>query len=331
MDGQSLYDSFGRRIDYIRVSLTDRCNFRCVYCMPPQGLSLVSHRDILGYEELLRLCAIAASLGISRYKITGGEPLCRRDAPGFIRLLAALPGVEEITLTTNGSLLPLRLEELAGSGLKAVTVSCDAVSRKGLLRITRSREAAFGPLAGAMARAKTLGLGVKINTVPLKGYNEEELVPLALFALERGYHIRFIELMPVGLGKGLRGIPPQEVASLMARKFGPLERLTARAGNGPAVCHSIRDMAGAIGFISALSDRFCHACNRVRLTSTGFLKTCLHHAAGLDLRRPIREGASDGELADLIRQAVLGKPRGHAFSFAAPAEEKQFFMHSVGG
>ena len=157
MDSWDLRDSFGRHIDYMRVSLTDRCTFRCLYCMPPAGLSQVPHREILRYEELLRLCALTASLGISRYKITGGEPLCRKDAPGFIRRLAALPGVREVTLTTNGVLLPRCLDALAEAGLAAVTVSCDALSPEGISRITRSREGNFGLLSTAMARAKTGG------------------------------------------------------------------------------------------------------------------------------------------------------------------------------
>jgi cyclic pyranopterin phosphate synthase len=331
MDKRDLHDAFGRRIEYMRVSLTDRCNFRCLYCMPPEGLSLVSHREILGYEELLRLCAITASLGIARYKITGGEPLCRKDAPGFIRRLTALPGVEEVTLTTNGSLLSRCLDELAEAGLAAVTVSCDALSPEGMSRMTRSREGDFGLLAAAMARAKVLNLRVKINTVPLRGYNEAELVPLARFALERGYHIRFIELMPVGLGKDLAGIPLEEVAALMEREFGPLERIAARLGNGPAVCYAVPGQTGVIGFIAALSHRFCRTCNRVRLTSSGFLKTCLHHNVGLDLRETLRSGGSDAELAALIRKAVRDKPQGHSFSFAPVPGEKTFFMHSVGG
>ncbi|MDR2076077.1 MAG: radical SAM protein, partial [Desulfovibrio sp.] len=263
MDSRDLCDDFGRRIEYLRVSLTDRCNFRCLYCMPREGLSLVSHREILGYEELLRLCSVTAALGVARYKITGGEPLCRKDAPAFIRRLAALPGVREVTLTTNGSLLPPSLDELAEAGLAAVTVSCDALSPEGMSRITRSREGDFGLLAAVMARAKVLGLRVKINTVPLRGHNEGELIPLARFALERGYHIRFIELMPVGPGKDLAGVPVAEVAALLEREFGPLERMTDRVGNGPAVCYAVPGQTGIIGFIAALSRRFCQDCNRV--------------------------------------------------------------------
>ena len=172
---------------------------------------------------------------------------------------------------------------------------------------------------------------MKINTVPLQGYNEAELIPLARFALERGYHIRFIELMPVGPGKDLAGIPMDEVAALLEREFGPLEPIAARVGNGTATCYAVPGQTGIIGFIAALSRRFCRDCNRVRLTSTGFLKTCLHHNAGLDLRKPLRSGASDAVLADLIRQAVRDKPRGHFFSFAPVPGEAAFFMHSVGG
>jgi cyclic pyranopterin phosphate synthase len=331
MDGEDLRDAFGRRIDYMRVSLTDRCNFRCLYCMPPQGLSLASHQDILSYEELLRLCAVASSLGVSRYKITGGEPLCRKDAPDFIRRLAVLPGVQEVTLTTNGLLLPKLLDELAGAGLAAITVSCDAVSPEGMRKITRRAEGNFALLAAAMARAGSLGLRVKINTVPLKGYNEAELIPLARFALENGYQIRFIELMPVGPGKNLAGISAKEVAALLEGEFGPLEPMASRQGNGPAVCYSVSGQSGVIGFIAPLSRRFCQTCNRVRLTSGGFLKTCLQHKAGLDLREPLRCGASSQDLAALMRKAVWDKPGGHAFSFGPVPGEDLFFMPSVGG
>lgn len=297
--------------------------------MPHEGLPFIPHERITSYEEMLRLCGIMASLGVSRFKITGGEPLCRKGAVGFIRSLAALPGVAEVTLTTNGSLLEPHLEDLAQSGLRAVTFSCDAIDQKTFSAIART-DTALDTVKRAMERASSLGLRVKINTVPLKGYNDGQIVPLARFALERGFHIRFIELMPVGRARTLAGVPQEELFALMERSFGPLARVHERTGNGPALVYSAGNYSGRIGFIAALSERFCASCNRVRLTSTGFLKTCLCHDAGVDLGIPLRNGASDRELRATILKAVAAKPAGHTFSFTDNGE-KGFFMNSVGG
>ena len=324
-----LSDGFGRRIDYLRLSLTDRCNFRCIYCMPHGGLPFTPHEEIVSYEDMLRLCGIMASLGISRFKVTGGEPLCRKGAAGFIRNLAALPGAAEVTLTTNGSLLEPYCEQLAGSGLRAVTFSCDALDPRVFARIART-DISLAAVLRAMERAADLGLRVKINTVPLQGHNDGQLVPLASFALERGYHIRFIELMPVGLGKTLRGLPQEEVFAVMEREFGRLEPATEKTGNGPAVVYSARGYPGRIGFIAALSGRFCGACNRMRLTSTGFLKSCLCHSLGADLRAPLRQGASDEDVRRIILETVANKPAGHTFSFTGK-EKNVFYMNTVGG
>ena len=321
-------DGFGRRITYARLSLTDRCNFRCIYCMPREGLPFIPHERISSYEEMLRFAGIMASLGIARFKVTGGEPLCRKGAVECIRSLAALPRVAEVTLTTNGALLAPHLGELAGSGLSAVTFSCDALDRKTFAAITRTGITPDG-ITAAMARAASLGLRVKINTVPLKGYNEKELIPLARFALERGYQIRFIELMPVGKGRTLAGVPQEDLFAAMEREFGPLAPVRERTGNGPAVVYAAKGYTGSIGFIAALSGRFCGSCNRVRLTSTGFLKTCLCHEAGVDLGTPARDGATDRELGDIILRAVAEKPSGHTFSFTEGVEG--FYMNSVGG
>ena len=325
----ALHDGFGRHIDYARLSLTDRCNFRCIYCMPHEGLPFIPHSHILSYEEMLRLCGIMGSLGITRFKVTGGEPLCRKGAAGFIRNLTALPGVEEVTLTTNGALLAPHIDYLAESGLSAVTFSCDAIDQQTFASIART-DVALDTVKEAMARAASRGMRVKINTVPLKDRNDKELVPLARFALEQGYHIRFIELMPVGNGKALRGVPQEELFAAMEHEFGPLERVKEKTGNGPATVYKVKGYPGSAGFIAALSGRFCSLCNRVRLTSSGFLKTCLCHDAGADLREPVRNGISDDGLRARILEAVSAKPAGHTFSFTAN-EEKGFFMNSVGG
>lgn len=324
-----LTDPSGRVIDYLRLSVTDRCNFRCTYCMPREGLPFIPHRNILSYEEMLRLVAVFTGLGIAKYKVTGGEPLCRKGIMGFLRNLASVPGVAEVTLTTNGSLAGRRLEEMAEAGIRTVNFSCDAFTPEAFGRITR---AATPPetVRDNMERAAALGMRVKVNTVPIRNHNEAELLPMARFALERGYHIRFIELMPIGSGRELRGIPLPEVRTALEREFGPLTAVTRKTGNGPASMYAVKGYFGQVGFIAALTGRFCPACNRVRLTSTGFLKTCLCHEAGVDLKGAIADGASDEDLRRLVLDAVAGKPAGHTFAFPGSGE-RRFFMNTVGG
>jgi cyclic pyranopterin phosphate synthase len=324
-----LKDAFGRQINYARLSLTDRCNFRCLYCMPSRGAPFIPHENILTYEELLRICKIMTALGITRYKITGGEPLCRKDAVHFIENLTKIPGVDEVTITSNGSLAAPVLAELYKYGLRSITFSLDAFFQKTLTRIVRV-DTSLNDILEAMDKASALGMLVKVNTVPLKGYNDEELVDLASYALQRGFHIRFIELMPIGQGKKLAGVCQKDIFLRLEQEFGPLKRLAHKTGNGPAVVYSVDKYPGFIGFIAALSDRFCNNCNRVRLVSTGFLKTCLCHEVGVDLRNPLKSGTTDRELARIISTAVRNKPKGHTFSFTSP-EESLFNMHSVGG
>lgn len=343
MSRLELRDSHGRIIDYIRISLTDRCNFRCVYCMPEEGEEYIPHAEILSYEELLRLCSLTAGLGIRKYKITGGEPFCRKGAVSFMRGLKDIPGVDEVTVTSNGVLLGGYLDELAAIGVKGINVSLDSLERESFNRMTRS-DTPVEHILAALARAKAMGMRVKINTVPIRKHNDVHLVPLARYALEQGYHIRFIEFMPVGQGQGLEGVPLPEVKTMMEAAFGPMVPVARRMGNGPAVCFHTAEGRASIGYIAALSDKFCHSCNRIRLTSSGFLKTCLHHNVGIDLKPLLRSGASDAELTEAIVRAVDRKPKAHSFAGAVARElleketqqpegdaPKLFFMHSVGG
>ena len=325
----ALYDATGRHIDYIRLSLTDRCNFRCLYCMPHAGQPFIKHDKIITYEELLRLVGIFAALGISRYKVTGGEPFCRRGATAFLRDLVQVGGVDEVTVTTNGTLVEAHLETLAELGVGSMTFSCDAFRDDIFSRICRT-DVGTASIRALMERASALGMRVKINTVPLRGYNDEDLVPLTRYALDKGFQIRFIELMPVGSGRALEGIPQAEVFALMQKTFGPLGLVEHKMGNGPAVVYVPQGSGGHIGFIAAMTGKFCERCNRVRLTSTGFFKTCLCHDAGVDLMAAMRAGVDDAELTRLIIDAVREKPSGHTFSFA-PTGERGFFMHSIGG
>lgn len=324
-----LTDSSGRSIDYLRLSITDRCNFRCTYCMPQEGIPFIPHADILSYEAIFRLVAILADLGVIHYKVTGGEPLCRKGAMGFIKELAAMPGVAEVTVTTNGSLAGDCLEDMAMAGVSAINFSCDAFTPEVFRSITRS-ETSLAQIRENMERAAALGLRVKVNAVPIRDHNAAELLPIARFALERGFHLRFIELMPIGSGRVLRGIPLPDVRHMLEREFGPLRIVAKKTGNGPAVMYNVQGYPGLVGFIAALSDRFCAACNRVRLTATGYLKSCLCHEAGVDLREAMAKGADDEELRQLIVNAVADKPNGHTFSFSDPGEDR-FSMNSVGG
>ncbi len=328
MDGE-LFDGQGRRIDYLRVSITDRCPFRCLYCMPAEGAPHMEHKDILRYEEILRLCRVMAGLGVRRYKITGGEPLCRKGASGFIRTLKALPGVDSVTLTTNGLLLPPLLPELADAGLDSVTFSLNALSQETFVRVTRGG-ARVEDILEAMDQAGGTGLRVKINVVPLRNVNEAELLPLARFGLERGWQVRFIELMPVGTGSEYQGIPGDEVKAALEAALGPMTPLSRATGNGPAECMSVAGYPGSLGFINALSHAFCHRCNRLRLTAAGFLKTCLHHQHGVDLKTPLRAGVSDADLGKTVRETTRAKLDGHAFA-AAQGTVPSFFMRNVGG
>lgn len=328
MNGQ-LVDLYGRRIDYLRLSLTDRCNFRCIYCMPPDGREHIPHADILSYEELLRLAALFAGLGVGRYKVTGGEPLCRKGAVNFIRSLKSLPGVEQVTLTSNGALLDPHVDELAAIGINGINVSLDSLSQDHYGRITRSK-IALETVLPVMANARAAGIKVKINVVPLKEYNEKDLPDLTRFALENGYPIRFIELMPVGPGITHAGVPQDSIRRMVEDNFGPLRPLERRIGNGPAENFLVGDYPGGVGFISALSKKFCASCNRVRLTSTGYLKSCLHHDIGVDLRPLVRGGASDEDICASIVDAVRRKPLAHELERGIKTG-RGFFMNSVGG
>lgn len=332
MAGQSgLYDTHGRKIEYIRLSLTDRCNFRCVYCMPPEGEKHIPHDEILSYEELTRFCAITARLGISRYKITGGEPFCRKGAVEFIRNLKRIPGVEQTTITTNGAYLARHVDDLAEIGVDGVNVSFDSLAQDHFNAITRSK-VKVEEIKDAMAAVRAGGIRVKMNAVPLRNYNEADLPELTRFALEHGYHIRFIELMPVGTGRIYEGIPQEEIRAMIEREFGPLAPLGRVIGNGPAECYSVGGHKGSVGFISAMSKKFCHQCNRIRFTSLGYLKTCLHHNIGMDLKPLLRGTTCDEEIEAAIIATVRKKPKAHDFSRSSQDLEAQgFYMNSVGG
>ena len=323
-------DQYGRQINYMRVSVTDRCNLRCIYCMPEEGIKQVSHQDILTYDEIVQIVNAAAAVGITRIKLTGGEPLVRKNLAGLVEALRAVPGIEEVTVTTNGVLLKEQIGKLAKAGISAVNISVDSLDPDMYASIAR-KDALAAVLEGMEAAVSCPGLKVKINCVPLKGLNEEEWVRLAQIARERPIDVRFIEMMPMGLGRDVQGSSQKEVLERLRETFGPEQYLDGNFGNGPATYVHYNGFAGKIGFISALSHKFCSECNRIRMTAEGFLKPCLQYASGEDLREMIRNGASEEELIRAINRTIYYKPACHHFEVDDSAEFEHKKMFRIGG
>lgn len=310
-------DSHNREISYLRVSVTDRCNLRCVYCMPPEGISPVSHADILTFEELERVCGCAAQLGVQHIRLTGGEPLARRGISELVRGISAIDGIERVSMTTNGTLLGGMARELFEAGLTSVNVSLDTLDPALFCRLTRGGE--LQAALGGIDSAFSAGMRVKINCVPtcLDGETPEQLsgrlCAVAELARERPIDVRFIELMPIGEGTTLRGMSGDETLAAIASRFGTLTPDGKTCGGGPASYFKVDGFAGKIGVISAVSHAFCSECNRVRLSAEGFLKLCLQYDHGLELRGLLRSGVSDAELTAAIAGAIADKPAGHRF------------------
>ncbi|MDU7710172.1 MAG: GTP 3',8-cyclase MoaA [Clostridium sp.] len=331
-------DQYGREIEYLRVSVTDRCNLRCSYCMPEEGVEQVVHNEILTYSEIARICRICADKGVSKIKLTGGEPLVRKGISGLLYELRQIDGIEQITLTTNGVLLAGQIEELAKAGLDAVNISLDTLEREQYAQITR-RDELGKAMEGLEAALKYPGIRVKVNCVALQGVNETQWVPLAELAKNEPVDVRFIEMMPIGLGKSCAGSSQEEVCRVLKQAYGDPRFLSGSFGNGPAVYASFPGFSGKIGFISAISHQFCGSCNRVRLTAEGLLKPCLQYSKGADLRRLLRSGADDAKLDEVIGKVIFEKPRCHQFTLKrderqgteneGPLEGKQ--MSRIGG
>ena len=303
---------YHRSISYLRVSITDRCNLRCVYCMPEDGVPALDHGDVLRYEEIARLVRIAVGLGISRVRLTGGEPLVRRGVEQLITMVASLPGIEDLSLTTNGTLLQGMAARLASAGLARVNVSLDTLRPDRYQTITRQGELA-DVLAGLEA-ARQAGLDpIKINTVIMRGVNDDEVLSFAARTVEDGWHVRFIELMPLGETAPTVSadyVSSTEIRATVEAAYGALQPAQV-AGNGPARYWRVPDALGTLGFISAISDHFCSRCNRLRLTSDGRLVPCLFSDLEYDLRTPLRAGASDDALRGIMLEAIASKPDRH--------------------
>lgn len=324
-----MYDQFGRSIRYLRVSVTDRCNLRCRYCMPEEGVKWVDHSAILSYEQIVRLVRLAAGLGVEKVRLTGGEPLVRKNLAGLVREIKAIDGIRTVTLTTNGVLLADQLPALLEAGLDGVNLSLDTLDRAQFASLTR-RDELPRALAGLEAALAAPGLTVKVNCVP-SGGNDEQLVPLAALARGRDLDVRFIELMPIGLGDTLTRRTEEEVLSRLEEAFGPAIPCPSDALGGPSRNVTFQGFRGKVGFISAVSHQFCQNCNRVRLTATGFLKTCLQYDHGVDLKALLDAGADDAALEAAMADAIRHKPASHHFGGHRQARDEGRNMNQIGG
>jgi len=327
-------DAYNRPISYLRISVTDRCNLRCVYCMPPGGVVCRPHEEILRYEEIETIVRAATELGISKIRLTGGEPLVRLGIVELVRNLARIPGVDDLAMTTNGILLSRYAADLAEAGLRRVNVSLDTLRPERFQRIT-----CLGHLEDVLAgmeAAHEAGLEpVKINTVVIRGMNDDEAVDLARKTMEAGWNVRFIELMPVGNGVLADGgwrervVTAREIREKIEAALGELEPAKVSAGGGPARYYRLPGASGTLGFITPISEHFCYRCNRLRLTADGQLRPCLLSDYEINLRTPLRQGAGVAQIKELLLQGIESKPMQHHLDEAKRPENR--VMSEIGG
>ena len=325
-------DTFGRKIDYIRISVTDRCNLRCKYCMPNGMENVYTCDEIMSYEEILRICKNLVDEGITKFKITGGEPLARIGIDDFIIKLKSMEGVNQVTLTTNGVLLDKHLDALKKAGIDGINISLDTLDPKRYEEITGFN--ALDKVLSSIDKAYDMGIKIKINAVPVRQYNINEITKLAAIAKDKNIQIRFIELMPIGFARDLTPIPNEEILELIEKEFGKAEEYKEeRLGNGPAHYYKFNGFKGKIGLISAVSHKFCSECNRIRLTSFGDLKLCLCYDYGVNLKDLIRnKNVTDEQLKEVIKKEILKKPKQHSFEHMEDEENiENKNMFQIGG
>ena len=306
-------DSFGREINYLRISLTDRCNLRCVYCMPMNGLTFVPNQELLTAEELERVVRAAVDVGFYKVRLTGGEPTLRQDIVEIVRRLASIEGVEQLVMTTNGYRLPHIVQDLAEAGLKRVNIHVDSLNKETISKIMRL--GSFDKAWAGIEAAEKAGLKpIKLNAVITRGYNDEAAVELARLTLERPWQVRFIELMPFSGPTEIQlehYVSSDEVKSRVEQELGPLFPLNNGRLDGEAKMYRLAGAEGAVGFISPVSNPYCDDCNRMRITADGRLRMCLLSDKEINFRDTLRRGSTHQDLVDLFKQAIRAKPVGH--------------------
>jgi cyclic pyranopterin phosphate synthase len=332
-----LKDSFQRTINYMRISITDRCNLRCIYCMPSNGLLPIAHEEILRYEEIVRILRIAVDIGVRKIRITGGEPLVRRNVTYLISLIKKINGIKDLSLTTNGILLERYAKKLADAGLARVNISLDSLRPDRYREITRGGDI-DAVLKGIEAAERAGFTPIKINMVPIRGFNDDEIEAFARITFEAPYQVRFIEFMPFGTNMWSyeKFISSNEIKSIV-EKIGPLTPVNVKK-SGPARYFKLNGAVGVIGFINPLSNHFCGECNRLRLTADGKLRPCLFSETEIDLKPALRCGASDDEIERLIKLSIKIKPEGHTIlqntDFRVQSRDKKKYgrpMSKIGG
>ncbi len=319
-------DKYGRIIDYMRVSIIDRCNLRCQYCMPTD-IKWIPPQEILSLEEITEICRQTSQIGIKKIKVTGGEPLIRKGCVDLIRMLKEIPGIEQVTLTTNGVLLAQYAEQLNNAGLDAINVSLDTLDPEKYLKITQSD--ALADVLDGISAIEKYDIPLKINSVLQRGVNDSDWQELIGLAKDRRIDVRFIEMMPIGHGKQFDPISNAEILQKLREHYGAVEEVEKVRGNGPATYCHIPAFTGNIGFISAIHGKFCSACNRIRLTSTGQIKPCLCYDDHISLKEAVRSGRTD-EIQKLLLSAIDRKPDGHRFDESEMITEKHE-MAQIGG
>lgn len=327
-----MLDNHHRFINYLRLSITDRCNLRCVYCMPEQGLPFMPHREILTYEEMLRLVKLCIQQEIRKVRLTGGEPLVRKGFIGFVERLCKIQGLDEITLTTNGVFLKDFARALRDCGIRRINVSMDTLKPDRFRQITRRDD--YDRVWEGIEEAERVGFNpIKLNVVAIRGINDDEILDFAHLTWEKPYHVRFIELMPVGrencLWTAERFIPSKEIFDRI-QMLGSLTPIDRNPLDGPAERYTLDGARGEIGFIGALSHHFCETCNRLRLTADGHLRGCLFSEQETDLKTPLREGREDRYILDLIRHTLQNKPANHGLIESRPRKCTRQ-MNRIGG
>ncbi|HHE74257.1 MAG: GTP 3',8-cyclase MoaA [Deltaproteobacteria bacterium] len=325
-----LVDKYNRHLNYLRISITDRCNLRCLYCAPGGLVPKLAHDKILRYEEILRIIRLGVRLGISKVRLTGGEPLMRQGVYEFIKELVTIDGLSDISLTTNGVMLLENIEKIEAAGIKRINISLDTLNREKFKHITGYD--LFDQVWAGIEKAYALGFNpIKLNVVALKGYNDDEFVDLARLSLTYPFHIRFIEYMPIGNAqmKSSDYILADDIRVILS-VLGDLVPVTRKRMDGPAQRYRIKGARGEIGFIQAMSHHFCHTCNRLRLTANGQLRPCLLSDKQLDIRGPLRSGCSDDDLKNVFLRAVQHKHESH---HSAPGSPFRIYdnMSDIGG
>lgn len=323
-----MQDQYKRQIEYLRISITDRCNLRCKYCMPSEGVKWISHESILTYEEILRIMRISTSLGFKRFRITGGEPLARNGVLGFLEKASQIPGVEDLMITTNGILLPEMAAGLKKAGVSRVNISLDTFDAEKFRELTRGGD--INKVLHGIHRSLEVGLHpVKLNVVVVRDFNDHELPQFMELARDYPLHVRFIELMPIGISSDKRSdfVPIDEMKEILDLQG--LQTNHDIRGGGPAEYITLEGFKGSIGFISALSKHFCNTCNRVRLTPDGKLRLCLHSSNEIDLRQVLRSGMSDEDVKEVLAGSIWNKPAEHHMNNEAWHDQR--IMSQIGG